>query len=486
MSQKRAQAITRSMLIGGELVPAKSKNLFSVCDPATGETVGEAPLGSAEDADCAIEAAHLAFNKWAQTSSTKRAETLRSAGDLISSRQEEIARLITLESGKPIRSSRREVAAGANFVYWFAEEARRSYGEWIPDPLPDRRLLTIRQPVGVAAIITPWNYPAYMVARMASAALAAGCTVVIKPARQTSLTGLTLACAFKDAGVPAGVLNMVTGDSRAIGQAFLEDERVRKISFAGSTEVGKLLMRGAANHMKRVSLELGGNAPFIVMPDAQLDKAIAGVVAAKFGNAGQQCIAPNRIYVHANLLEAFLEQLTLHVTRLKVGSGLDLETQVGALINERALEKVDDHVKDALSLGARLLTGGHRLTEGAYAKGTFYAPTVLADVTTNMRITQEETFGPVAPILAFDAEDDVIESANNTPYGLAAYLYTRDIGRAIRIAEQLEFGMVGVNDTRISAAEAPFGGMKLSGLGREGGREGLAAFLETKQIALGL
>lgn len=474
------------MLIGGELVTAKTEKVFSVFNPATGETVGEAPLGSTEDVDCAVEAAHLAFTSWRQTSPTERAETLRRVGDLVLSRQEEIARLITLESGKPLRASLREVATGANFVYWFAEEARRSYGEWIPDPLPDRRLLTIRQPVGVAVIITPWNYPAYMVARTTSAALAAGCTVVIKPARQTSLTGLTLACAFKDAGVPPGVLNMVTGDSRAIGQAFLDDERVRKISFAGSTEVGQLLMRGAADHVKRISLELGGNAPFIVMPDGALDKAVAGVVAAKFGNAGQTCTAPNRIYVHTSLLEAFLERLTLQVKQLKVGPGLDIETQIGPLINERALEKVDNHVKDALNLGARLLIGGHRLTEGACAKGTFYAPTVLADVATNMRITQEETFGPVAPIIAFDAEDDVIESANNTPYGLAAYLYTRDVSNAIRIAERLEFGMVGVNNTRIAAIEAPFGGMKLSGIGREGGREGLAAFLETKQIALGL
>ncbi|MGZ4943913.1 MAG: NAD-dependent succinate-semialdehyde dehydrogenase [Halobacteriota archaeon] len=486
MSWKGTQAISNGMLIGGELAPAASGNSFRVINPATGESVGEAALGSAEDADRAITEAHLAFTSWAQTPPAKRAETLRRAGDLVISRQDTIARLITLESGKPLRASLREVAAGAKFVYWFAEEARRSYGEWIPDPLPDRRLLTIRQPVGVAAIITPWNFPAYMVARMTSAALAAGCTVVIKPARQTSLTGLALACAFKDAGVPAGVLNMVTGDSHTIGQAFLEDQRVRKIAFAGSTEVGKLLMRGAANHIKRISLELGGNAPFIIMSDAALDKAIAGVLATKFENAGQMCIAPNRIYVHASLLEAFLQRLTLQVTRLKVGPGLDLETQIGPLINERALEKVDSHVRDALHHGARLLTGGHRLTEGACAKGTFYAPTVLADVTTNMRITHEETFGPVAPVLAFDAEDDVIERANNTPYGLAAYLYTRDVSTAVRVAERLEFGMVGVNDTRIAAVEAPFGGMKLSGIGREGGREGLAAFLETKQIALGL
>ncbi|MGZ4906826.1 MAG: NAD-dependent succinate-semialdehyde dehydrogenase [Halobacteriota archaeon] len=486
MSSKGTQAISKGMLIDGELAPAKSGKTFTIINPATGETVGEAALGSADDTSRAVSAAHLAFKKWARTPSKKRAEALRSAGDLVLSRQKEIAHLITLESGKPLRSSLREVATAVDFIYWFAEEGRRSYGEWIPDPSQDRRLLTIRQPVGVAAIITPWNFPAYMVARTASAALAAGCAVVVKPARQTSLTGLAVACAFNDAGVPAGVLNVVTGDSHAIGQAFLEDERVRKISFTGSTEVGTLLMRGASDHIKRISLELGGNAPFIIMPDAALDKAVAGVIAAKFGNAGQMCIAPNRIYVHTSLLEAFLELLVPEVTRLKVGPGLDPETEIGPLINARALEKVDNHVKDALDHGAQLLTGGYRLIEGACIKGTFYAPTVLTDVTAQMRITQEETFGPVAPIITFDAEDDVIESANNTPYGLAAYLYTRDIGRAIRIAEQLEFGMVGVNSTRIAAVEAPFGGIKLSGVGREGGHEGLAAFLETKQIALGL
>ncbi len=486
MSFDETQATSKGMLIGGKLTPAKSGKAFTIINPATGETVGEAALGSADDANRAISAAHSAFKKWARTPPKKRAETLRRAGDLVLSRQEEIAHLITLEAGKPLRSSRREVATAADFIYWFAEEARRSYGEWIPDPSQDRRLLTIRQPVGVAAIITPWNYPAYMVARTTSAALAAGCTVVVKPARQTSLTGLAVAYAFNDAGVPAGVLNLITGDSRAIGQTFLEDERVRKIAFAGSTEVGVLLMRRAADHIKRISLELGGNAPFIVMPDAALDKAVADVIAAKFGNAGQMCIAPNRIYVHTSLLETFLELLTPKVAGLKVGPGLDPETEIGPLIDERALEKVDNHVRDALDHGARLLMGGRRLIEGACIKGTFYAPTVLTDVTSQMKITQEETFGPVAPIITFDDEEDLIESANNTPYGLAAYLYTRDISRAIQIAEQLEFGMVGVNSTRIAAVEAPFGGIKLSGVGREGGREGLAAFLETKQIALGL
>ncbi|MGZ4862395.1 MAG: NAD-dependent succinate-semialdehyde dehydrogenase, partial [Halobacteriota archaeon] len=370
--------------------------------------------------------------------------------------------------------------------YWYAEEGRRSYGEWIPDPLPDRRLLTIRQPLGVVAIILPWNYPAYMIGRTVAPALAAGCTVVIKPSKETPLTGLAVAQAFVDAGVPRGVLNVVTGDAHAIGQAFLRDLRVRKISFTGSVDIGKQLMRGAADHITRLTLELGGHAPFIILSDADLKKAIRGLMSAKFGNAGQVCIAPNRIYVHSNLLETFLKRLSSEVKKLNVGNGLETDTDVGPLISNAAVEKVETHVNDAISKGARLILGGSRLTDGKYASGSFFAPTVLADVTSDMRITREETFGPVAAVMAFEAEDEVIQRANDSPYGLAAYLYTNNISKALRIAEQLEYGMVGVNDTRITAVESPFGGMKLSGIGREGGREGLAAFLETKLIALGI
>ncbi len=476
----------QNMLINGEWLPAGSGHSFSVHNPATGEEIAQAPAGSAEDAVSAINAAQGAFRAWSQTPAAKRAVVLRRAGDLLISREEDISQLVTQEAGKPLRASRNEVRAAADFVYWYAEEGRRSYGEWIPDPHPDRRLLTIRQPLGVVAIIIPWNFPAYMIGRTVAPALAAGCTVVIKPSKETPLTGLAIARAFVDAGVPRGVLNVVTGDAKAIGQAFLDDLRVRKISFTGSVDIGKKLMRGAADQIKRVTLELGGHAPFIILSDADLEKAIRGVMSAKFGNAGQMCIAPNRIYVHSSLLETFMKRLSSEVKQLNVGNGLDDDTDVGPLINNAAMEKVETHVNDAISKGARLVVGGSRLTDSTHASGSFFAPTVLADVTPDMRITREETFGPVAAVIAFDNEDEVIDRANDTLYGLAAYLYTRNISKAVRIAEQLEYGMVGVNDTRITAVEGPFGGVKLSGIGREGGREGLAAFLETKLIALGI
>jgi succinate-semialdehyde dehydrogenase/glutarate-semialdehyde dehydrogenase len=472
-----------NMLINGVWVRAASNHSFAVYNPANGAVVGEVPAGSADDAILAINAAGAAFDGWAQTPAATRAVILRRAGDLLLAREEHFSQLITLEAGKLLRASRREVGVAAEFIYWYAEEGRRSYGKWIPDPLPDRRLLTIRQPVGIVAIITPWNFPAYMIARTAAAALAAGCTVVVKPSKQTALTGLAVARAFADAGIPPGVLNCVTGDSNAIGKVFLDDIRVRKISFTGSVEVGKQLMSGAANGVKRVTLELGGHAPFIVFSDADFEKAIEGLMSAKFGNAGQMCIAPNRVYVHSSLLETFLERLSFRVEQLKVGSGLDPETNIGPLINRSAVEKVESHVNDAINKGARLLVGGYRLTEGAHASGFFFAPTVLADVTADMRIAREETFGPVAPVIAFEEEDEVVERANNTPYGLAAYLYTRDLNKAIRIAERLEYGVIGINDTRIAAVEGPFGGVKQSGVGREGGHEGLASFLETKQLA---
>jgi succinate-semialdehyde dehydrogenase / glutarate-semialdehyde dehydrogenase len=472
-----------NMLINGEWVDAVSHQLFAIYDPATGDVVGEAPAGSADDAILAINAADGAFNAWAKTPAAKRAAILRRVGDLLLSREEPISQLITLEAGKLLSASRKEVNAAAQFIFWYAEEGRRSYGEWIPDPLPDRRLLTIRQPVGVVAVITPWNYPAYMIARTSAAALAAGCTVIVRPSKQTALTGLAVARTFADAGIPPGVFNLLTGDPNAIGKAFLDDARVRKISFTGSIEIGKRLMSGAAKSVKRVTLELGGNAPFIVLNDADCEKAIEGLMSAKFGNAGQMCIAPNRVFVHSSLLDTFLEQLSLKVRLLKVGSGLDPQTDIGPLINRSAVKKVESHVNDAIDKGAHILVGGHRLIEGALASGSFYAPTVLADVTSDMRIAREETFGPVAPIISFEDDDDVIDRANNTPYGLAAYLYTSDLTKAIRFAERLESGLIGVNDTRIATVEGPFGGFKQSGVGREGGHEGLASFLETKQIA---
>jgi succinate-semialdehyde dehydrogenase/glutarate-semialdehyde dehydrogenase len=472
-----------NMLINGEWVRATSHRSFAVHNPANGTVIGEAPAGSADDAVLAISAANAAFAEWAETPAAKRAAILRKAGDLLLSREERISQLITLEAGKLLRASHKEVTTAAEFIFWYAEEGRRSYGEWIPDPLPDRRLLTIRQPVGVVAVITPWNYPAYMIARTAAAALAAGCTVIVRPSKQTALTGLAVARAFADAGIPAGVFNLITGDSSSIARVFLDDSRVKKISFTGSVEVGKQLMSGAVNSVKRVTLELGGNAPFIVLSDADFKKAIEGLISAKFGDAGQRCIAPNRVFVHSSLLETFLERVSRKVAQLKVGNGLDPETDIGPLINRSAVDKVESHVNDAVDNGARVLVGGHRLTEGTLASGSFYAPTVLADVKSDMRIAREETFGPVVPIIAFEDDEETIERANDTPYGLVAYLYTHDLSKAIRIAERLEFGVIGINNTRIATVEGPFGGFKQSGIGREGGHEGLASFLETKEIA---
>jgi succinate-semialdehyde dehydrogenase/glutarate-semialdehyde dehydrogenase len=472
-----------NMLIDGKWVAATSHRSFAVYNPANNSIVGKAPDGSADDAFLAISAADTAFADWAETPAAKRAGILRKAGDLLISRQESISKLITLEAGKLLRASRKEISAAAEFIYWYAEEGRRSYGQWIPDPLPDRRLLTIRQPIGVVGVITPWNYPAYMIARTAAAALAAGCTVVVRPSKQTALTGLAVARAFADAGIPPGVFNLITGDSKAIARVFLDDNRVKKISFTGSVEVGKQLMTGAASSVKRVALELGGNAPFIVLSDADYNKTIEGLISAKFGDAGQRCIAPNRVFVHASLLETFLERVSDKIAKLKVGRGLDPETDIGPLINRSAVEKVESYVRDAVDHGARVVIGGYRLTEGALASGSFYAPTVLADVTSDMRIAREETFGPVVPIIAFEEDEGIIERANDTPYGLAAYLYTHDLTKAIRIAERLEFGVIGINNTRIATVEGPFGGFKQSGIGREGGHEGLASFLETKEIA---
>jgi succinate-semialdehyde dehydrogenase / glutarate-semialdehyde dehydrogenase len=472
-----------NMLIGGEWVDAVSRQSFAVYNPANGAVVGNAPAGTVDDAILAINAAEAAFNEWAETPASTRARILRRAADLLLSRDELISQLITLETGKLLRASRKEVSASAEFIYWYAEEGRRSYGEWIPDPLPDRRLLTIRQPVGVVAVITPWNFPAYMIARTAAAALAAGCTVIVKPSKQTALTGLEVARAFADAGIPPGVFNLITGDPNAIGNAFLDDARVRKISFTGSIEIGKKLLGGAAKNVKRVTLELGGNAPFIVMSDADLKKAIEGLMSAKFGNAGQMCIAPNRVFVHSSLLDTFLERVSRKVAQLKVGDGLDPETDVGPLINRSAVKKVESLVNDAINKGARVLVGGHRLIAETLPSGSFYAPTVLADVTSDMRIAQEETFGPVASVIAFEDDEEIVHRANNTHCGLAAYLYTRDLNKAMRIAERLEFGLIGINDTRIATAEGPFGGFKQSGIGKEGGHEGLASFLETKEIA---
>jgi succinate-semialdehyde dehydrogenase/glutarate-semialdehyde dehydrogenase len=455
---------------------------FPVIDPATGKVAGMAADADREHALQAVEAAHRAFASWSKTPAPKRSDLLYTWYQLIMENRGELAALITCEMGKPFAEAKGEIAFAANFVLWYAEEAKRIYGETLPSNEPNKRITVLRQPVGVVAAITPWNFPAAMVTRKVAPALAAGCTVILKPAEQTPLTAIRLVELAEKAGFPAGVFNLVTvQNAEEIGDVLTTDPRVRKVTFTGSTEVGKLLYKKAADTVKRISLELGGHAPFIVFEDADLDQAVRGVIASKYRNAGQTCICTNRVYVHKSIAEPFAEKLAAAVSELQVGHGMKEGVHIGPLIDEHALAKVERHVKDALAKGATLLCGGGRAGD----KGYFFQPTVLYGVTEDMQIASEETFGPVAPLFTFDTEEEVLARANNTPYGLAAYFYTRDIGRVTRMQEGLEYGIIGVNDPVPSLAiQAPFGGFKESGLAREGGKYGLDAFLETKYISL--
>lgn len=472
------------LLIGGEWRQAEGGRTFTVDDPATGETVGEVADASPADAAAAVAAATEAFPVWAAKTAKERARILFRWYDLMMAHADEIAECMTREQGKPLAEARGEVEYAADFVQWFGEEAKRVYGETIPASHPHKRLLVLKQPVGVVAAITPWNFPAAMITRKVAPAIAAGCTVVIKPAEQTPLTAGLLAELALEAGMPPGVMNLVTSsDPAAIAKVWLEDERVRKITFTGSTEVGKLLMRQAADTVKRVSLELGGQAPFLIFDDADVDAAVREVMASKFRNAGQTCVCANRLYVQRGIADEFTRVLAERVQALRVGRGTEEGVQIGPLIDEQAVAKVERHVSDAVSKGARIVTGGTRLTQQG---ARFYAPTVLADVRDDMLVMREETFGPVAPVRVFDTEEEAIELANRTRYGLAAYMFTRDLSRATRVMERLEYGIVGVNDGLPSVAQAPFGGFKESGLGREGGHHAMDEFLETKFISFGL
>ena len=483
---QQAELFDRGMMYGGQWHDAKSGEVFASIDPAEGSAVGHAPQGGKADATAAIDAAVAAYPAWSAMSAAQRALHLHCLAEALEARRDALARLIVREEGKPLAEALIELRLTIDTFHWYGEEARRAYGDWIPDPMPGRRLVTQRQPVGVCAGIIPWNVPAAMVARKAAPALAAGCTMVMKPAEQTPLTALAIAEACLEAELPPGVFNVVTGDPRAIGEVFLGDERVRKISFTGSTEVGRLLLRGAAEQIKRTSMELGGNAPVILFADCDLDKAVFALSMLKFLNAGQACISANRIYVERPILEAVAERLTARAEALKLGSGLQEGVTMGPLIEPSARDKVARLVADALERGATPLTGGKAPQGEAYAKGFYYAPTVLTGVTPEMPVVNEEVFGPVASLLPFDAEEEVIAAANNVPYGLAAYVFSGDLGRGLRVSERLETGMVGLNDVRIGATEAPFGGVKQSGMGREGGREGLDEYLETKLIAIGV
>ncbi|UAL11436.1 NAD-dependent succinate-semialdehyde dehydrogenase [Caulobacter segnis] len=455
---------------------------FEVLNPADGTVIAKvADLGAGETR-VAIEAAHRAFPTWAAKTAKERGAILRKWSDLMLAHTEDLARLMTAEQGKPLAESRGEVAYGAAFIDWFADEAKRAYGHTIPSPMPGKRLASIKQPIGVCAAIAPWNFPIAMITRKVGPALAAGCTVVVKPAAETPLCALAIARLATEAGVPPGVLNVVTGkDSSAIGKALCEDGRVRKLSFTGSTPVGKVLYGQCAGTMKKLSLELGGNAPFIVFDDADLEAAVDGAIASKYRNTGQTCVCANRLIIQAGIHDAFVHRLAEKVAAMKVGPGTGEGVTIGPLINDKAIIKVEALVREAVAGGAKVVTGGDRHDLG----GLFYQPTVLSDATPDMRLFQEEIFGPVAPVVKFHTEEQAIELANATPFGLAAYFYSRDVGRCWRVAEAIEAGMVGINEGLISTEVAPFGGVKESGLGREGASEGLDEYFETKYLCFG-
>ena len=468
-------------LIGGEWQGAQDGARFEVRNPATGDPVGSAPCSTPADVERAVDAARAAFPGWRDRPAKARAQSLRRWFELILAHRDDLATIMVSEQGKPFAEAQGEIDYAASFVEWFAEEARRVYGDVVPSPWADRRLFTLRRPLGVAALITPWNFPAAMLTRKAAAALAAGCTVVAKPASQTPFTALALAELAQRAGLPPGVLNVATGDAAVIGGALTAHPHVRKLSFTGSTAVGKRLLAQSAATLKHVSLELGGNAPFIVFDDADLDAAVEAALASKYRNGGQTCVCANRLFVQAGAYDAFAERLAGAAARLKVAEGFTPGAEIGPLISAAARDKVEAHVADALARGATLLTGGHRHALG----GLFYAPTVLKDCAPEMALCRDETFGPVAPLIRFDDEADAIRMANDSDYGLAAYACTRDLARAWRLAERLDYGMIGLNTGLISTAEAAFGGTKQSGLGREGGRTGIDAYLETRYLALG-
>jgi succinate-semialdehyde dehydrogenase/glutarate-semialdehyde dehydrogenase len=481
MQLKDPRLLRRQAYVDGAWIDADSGATFPVADPADGGAIGSVPKMGGAEARRAVAAAAAAFPAWRRLTAKQRAAILRKWYDLILANADDLALLMTAEQGKPLAEARGEVVYGASFVEWFAEEGKRVYGDTIPQHGADKRIVVVKEPVGVVAAITPWNFPNAMITRKVAPALAAGCTVVIKPAEDTPLSALALAELAGRAGFPKGVLNVITGTPEEIGRELTANPAVRKLSFTGSTEVGKLLMRQCADTVKKVSLELGGNAPFIVFDDADLDAAVAGAIASKYRNTGQTCVCANRLLVQDGVYDDFASRLAQAVSGLKVGPGLKGETQQGPLINAEALAKVERLVADAVEKGARVVCGGRRHALG----GTFYEPTILADVTADMACAREEIFGPVAPLYRFKDDAEAIRLANDTPYGLAAYFYSRDIGRVWRVAEALEYGIIGINEGIISTEVAPFGGMKESGIGREGSKYGIDEFLEIKYLCLG-
>ena len=480
MALKDPSLLREAALVGARWIEADSGGI-AVKNPATGALVGHVPkLGAAETRE-AVEAAAAAQKEWAARTAKERAGVLRKWFELMIENKDDLGRILTMEQGKPLAEATGEIVYGASFVEWFAEEARRLYGDIVPGHQKDKRILVMKQPVGVVAAITPWNFPNAMITRKAGPAFAAGCAMVLKPASQTPFSAIALAVLAERAGLPAGLFSVVTGSAREIGAELTANPAVRKLTFTGSTEIGAELYRQCAPTIKKLGLELGGNAPFIVFDDADLDAAVEGALIAKFRNNGQTCVCANRIYVQDAVYDAFSDKLAAAVGKLKTGNGFDEGVTLGPLIDMAALEKVEEHVADAVQKGGRVVSGGRRHALG----GTFYEPTVIAGVTPEMAVAREETFGPVAPLFRFTDEDDVIAQANDTEFGLASYFYAKDLSRVFRVAEALEYGMVGVNTGLISTAEAPFGGVKLSGLGREGSRYGIEEFTEIKYVCLG-
>ncbi|PYE90011.1 NAD-dependent succinate-semialdehyde dehydrogenase [Phyllobacterium leguminum] len=481
MLQKTSHFMKQANLIGGEWVEADSGQTIDVINPATGLKFGTVPKSGKAETARAITAAAKAFESWKKTSAAERARLMRKLHDLIIENQDALAELLTLEQGKPLAEAKGEIGMSAAYILWYAEEARRVYGDTVPSPWADRRILVTKEPVGVVAAITPWNFPSSMLARKIGPALASGCTAVVKPATQTPYSGLAWGVLCEEAGIPDGVINILTGSASEIGGELTRNPLVRKLTFTGSTEVGKILIKQSADTVKKVSMELGGNAPFIVFDDADMDRAVEGAIAAKFRNSGQTCVCTNRFFAQAGIYDRFVERLAAAAEKLKVGNGLEDGTQQGPLIDEGAVEKVEELITDAEAKGGKVVTGGKRSTLGL----TYFEPTVITDAKPDMRFFKEEIFGPVAPVYKFGTEQEAVDLANSTEYGLACYFYTQDLGRTFRVMEGLKYGLIGVNEGMITTVEAPFGGLKESGLGKEGGHQGIEDYLDTKYVCIG-